>query len=160
INGVGVGWSSVNVRSSTQITNRVSTKANTASPSAAMAPTIGYKTNAPLPSGASASTFSRIKGLSGGIWQATANAPNGDGTDNAEWDNRVTIVAADCASLTFDTVITQTQEEICTNGGSGTIVVNALATGGTGLWLRGFEFDGSIADIPPDDPDTVQNESI
>jgi hypothetical protein len=157
---VGVGWASVNVRSSTQITNRVTTKTNTSLPSAAMAPTSGYKTNAALPSGASGSTYSRIKGLSGGIWQATANGANGDGTDNAELDNRVTIVAADCASLTFDSAITQTQEEICTNGGSGTIIVNAEATGGTGLWLRGFEFDGSMADIPPDDPDTVQNESI
>ena len=160
INGLGIGWASVNVRSSTLVTNRVTTVNNLASPSAAMAPTTGYKTNAPLPAGASTNTYSRIKGLSGGIWQAASKAAIGDGTDNAELQNRVRVIPADCASLTFDSVINQSQAEFNANGNSGTITVNSTATAGTALWLRGFEFTGSMADVPVDNPDTVENESI
>lgn len=160
INGLGVGWASVNVRSSSLVTNRVTTVNNLASPSAAMAPTTGYKTNAPLPNGASTTTYSRIKGLSGGVWQAASKAAVGDGTDNPELQNRVNIIPADCANLTFDSFINQTQPQFNANGNSGSITVNAKATAGTALWLRGFEFTGSMADVPIDDPDTVQNESI
>ena len=160
INGLGVGWASVNVRSSTLQTNRVTTINNLTGPSAAMAPATGYKTNAPLPSGTSTNTYSRIKGLSGGVWQATSQAAVGDGTDNAELQNRVNITAADCANLTFDSFINQSQTQFNANGNSGSITVNAKATAGTALWLRGFEFTGSMADVPIDDPATVQNESI
>jgi hypothetical protein len=160
INGLGIGWASVNVRSSTLQTNRVTTINNLVSPSAAMAPATGYKTNAPLPSGASPTTYSRIKGLSGGIWQAASKAAVGDGTDNAELQSRIRIVPADCASLTFESVINQSQTDFNSNGNSGTISVSAKATAGTALWLRGFEFTGSMADVPIDDPNTVENESI
>jgi len=160
INGLGVGWASVNVRSSTLQTNRVTTVNNLTSPSAAMSPTTGYKTNAPLPEGAATNTYSRIKGLSGGIWQAASKAAVGDGTDNAELQQRIQITPADCAALTFDSVINQSQAEFNANGNSGTITVNAKATAGTALWLRGFEYTGSMADVPLDNPDTVENESI
>src|SRR5262245_50667097 len=76
INGVGKGWASADVRSSTLKTNRVTTFTNTALPSAsvALAKTAGYITNGILPTGSATNTFSRIKGLAGGIWQATANS--------------------------------------------------------------------------------------
>jgi hypothetical protein len=160
INGVGTGWASVNVRSSWDFSNRVTTLNNTTYPSASMSPTTGYTTNANLPRGASKSTYSRIRGLAGGIWQAGANSANGDGTDNLELQKRVTIIPVDCAALTFDSLINQSQDEFNNNGNSGTITVNATATGGTALWLRGFEFTGSMNDVPADDPDTVENESI
>lgn len=160
INGAGTGWASVNVRSSTFQTNRLTTVNNLLSPSAAMSPTTGYKTNAPLPSGASTNTYSRIKGLAGGIWQAATRAAIGDGADNLELQNRITIVPADCASLDFESVINQTQAEFNANGNSGTISVTAKATSGTALWLRGFEYTGSMADVPSDNPDTIPNESI
>jgi hypothetical protein len=160
INGLGIGWASVNVRSSTLNTNKVITLNNTTSPSASISPTTGYKTNGFSPSGASTNTYARIKGLSGGIWQAASKAAIGDGTDNAELQNRVTIIPADCASLTFDSIINQTQAEFNANGNSGTITVNAQATAGTALWLRGFEFTGSMEDVPVDNPDTLVNESI
>ncbi len=160
IDGSGKGWASVNVRSSTLQTNRVTTVNNLLYPSAAMAPTTGYKTNATLPAGASTNTYSRIKGLLGGIWQAAAKASIGDGTDNLELQKRVKIAPSDCASITFDSMINQSQAEFAANGNSGTITVNAKATGGTALWLRGFEFTGSMSDVPSDNPDTVENESI
>ena len=161
INGLGRGWASVNVRSSTLVTNRVTTLNDTALPSAAMAPTIGYKTNAPLPAGASAKTYARIKGLSGGIWQASTSGTNsGDGTDNPELQKRLTINPSDCASLTFESVIDQSQGEFNANGNSGSITVTAKATAGAALWLRGFEYTGLMADVPIDNPDTVENESI
>ncbi len=160
INGAGIGWASVNVRSSSLKTNRVTTLNNLLSPSAAMSPTTGYKTNAPLPSGASTNTYSRIRGFSGGIWQAATRAAIGDGADNLELQNRITVIPADCASLTFDSIINQTQEEFNTNGNSGTITVNAQATAGTALWLRGFEYTGAVEDLPADNPETVENETI
>jgi hypothetical protein len=161
MNGVGVGWASVNVRSSTLNTNRIATLPNTTLPSAAMAPTAGYKTNAPLPGGAATNTFARIKGFSGGIWQSGLNTGNsGDGTDNPELESKVSITPADCASITFNSVIDQNQSDFSANGNSGTITVNANATPGTALWLRGFEYTGSMEDLPADDPNTVQNETI
>jgi hypothetical protein len=160
INGKGVGWAGVNVRSVTLFTNRVQTVTNTTLPSAAMSPTLGYLTNAPLPSGAATNTYSRIKGLSGGVWQAASKAAVGDGTDNLELESHVLIIPSECASISFDSKIEQNQDEFNANGNSGTITVNASATAGTALWLRGFEFDGGNTNIPPDDPDTVENESV
>ena len=160
VNGAGIGWASVHVRSSALQTNRVTTVNNLLNPSAAMAPTSGYRTNAPLPGGASTNTYARVRGAVGGQLLATVNAVNGDGTDNAELQNRITIIPADCASLTSDSKIDQTQEEFAANGNSGTITVNAKATSGTALWLRGFEFTGSMGDVPADNPDTVENESV
>ncbi len=161
INGVGVGWAGVNVRSSTLNTNRIATPNNTANPSAAMAPTTGYKTNSPLPDGAATNTYARTKGLAGGFWQTALHAANsGDGADNAELESHVAITPADCASITVDSIINQSQSEINSNGNSGTISVNATATAGTALWLRGFEYPGLMSDVPADNPDTVENESI
>ncbi len=126
-----------------------------------MAPTTGYKANAPLPGGASVNTYVRIKGLPGGIWQAASSPVNtGDGTDNPELQSRVTLIPADCASLTFSSIINQSPAEFTANGNSGTINVDATATAGTALWLRGFEYTGDMADVPLDDPGTVQNEAI
>jgi hypothetical protein len=62
--------------------------------------------------------------------------------------------------LTFDSIIDQTQEEFNTNGNSGTITVNAQATAGTAVWLRGFEYTGAVEDLPADNPETVENETI
>jgi len=139
VGGTGKGWASVNVRSSTFVTNRVTTVTNLLNPSAAMSPTAGYATNAPLPKGAATNTYARIRGLTGGIWSAALNAANsGDGTDNPELDARVTITPADCAAITFGSAINQSQAEFSSNGFSGTITVNAAATAGTALWLRGF----------------------
>src|SRR5258705_2079756 len=124
IDGFGKGWSAVFVTSSTLASNRVSTVNNLLSPSAAMAPATGYKTNAPLPSGASISSYSRIKGLSGGIWSATNSMANGDGADHPELQKRLKITPADCAFLSFDSKIDQTnQADFNANGNSGTITV-------------------------------------
>src|SRR5712671_2046136 len=135
IDGSGKGWASVNVKSATLNTGQVSTKTNTLNPSAAMAPTTGYLTNAPLPGGSSSNTYARIKGQRYGVWSASMSATNtGDGTDNVELESRVTINPSECAGLTFDSQIT----EFDTNSGSGMIMVNAAATAGTALWLRGL----------------------
>jgi hypothetical protein len=161
MNGAGIGWASVNVTSSTHQSNRVTTLNNTVSPSAAMAPATGYKATGNLPPGSATNTYARIIGLKGGIWQAALNSANSaDGTDNAELESKVAITPADCASITFGSVINQTQSDLDANGFTGTISVNATATAGTALWLRGFEYTNCMADVPPDDPTTVENESI
>jgi len=161
INGLGKGWAAVNVRSSTLESNYVSTVTNLQSPSSVIPPTLGFLTNGPLPLSAATNTYARIKGLPGGVWSPGLNAANsGDGTDAPELESRFPVTPADCASLTMDTKIDQTQAQFESNAFNGTITVNAFATAGTALWLRGFEFTGDMADVPPDDPSTVPNESI
>src|SRR5437763_10857957 len=68
MNGTGYGWAGVNVVSSILKTNALRT-VNMTGPSAAMAPTTGYSTNAALPQGSSTNTVSRIKGIPGYVWQ-------------------------------------------------------------------------------------------
>jgi hypothetical protein len=127
-------------------------------PSATIAPFAGYTYQGNSPSGASVNSHSRIKGLPGGIWQAATAAYSGDGADNPELQARVNVVPAVCAGLDMDTSINVA--EFNANGNSGKISVNAHGTGGTALWFRGFEYTGDPNLIPPDDPNTVQNESI
>jgi hypothetical protein len=157
INGAGFGWASVNIKSSTQNTSKATTPSLTG-PSASISPASGYTYSANSPAGASVNTYSRIKGAAGGIWQAKTFAAVGDGTDNPELENRVTVTPADCASVTMDTSINQ--QEFNANGHSATISVNATATAGTALWLRGFEYTGDPNLLPQDDPNTPQNETI
>lgn len=157
MNGAGIGWASVNVRSSLPETNRVMTP-TIVGPNASMSPGRGYTYGTNLPAGASLATYSRIKGFAGGIWQAQTFASDGDGADNLELETRLNIIPSACAALTVDTVIDQAAFN--SNGHSGTIEVTTAGTAGTALWLRGFEYTGDHSLLPPDDPDTVPNETI
>jgi hypothetical protein len=73
---------------------------------------------------------------------------------------QVPIAGADCASVGFESQLNQSQTEFNANGNTGTITVIATASGGTALWLRGYEFDGSISNIPIADPNSVSNAAI
>jgi len=158
MDGTGKGWVSVNVRSSRGTSRTISTlgsfPANTLNPSAAMAPLSGYLTNAPLPSGSSSGTVARVKGSPGYVWTATTSGSNGDGTDNEEVEARVNIVPSDCAFLAMDSTA-----ELSSNGISGTITVNATATAGTALLLRGFEYPGNLPP-PQSTEDLMANGSV
>lgn len=160
VNGKSIGWAAVYVSSSTLRTNNLITLSNMSLPSAAMAPATGYKTNSVLPDGAATTTYARVKTFSLGAVQGAANPTVGDGADNRELQQRIAVNPADCASLTFDSKIDQSDAQFAANGNSGTISVNAKATAGTALWLRLYEFLGSMADVPADDPNTVANEGI
>src|SRR6266568_2321476 len=155
INGVGFGWASANVRSSTFHSTKVTTPSFTG-PNATIPLTNGYTYFTNSPSGASTNTYSRIRGLAGAVWTNTACAAVvGDGTDNPELEKRVTVLPADCAALTMDSRTNSF------DGHSGTIAVTTKGTAGTALWLRGFEYDGAHGPIPDDDPATPDvNESI
>src|SRR3954471_16425614 len=61
MNGVGLGWASVNVTSSSLNSNLVKTLTMTF-PSASMTNTPGFFAGGPLPDGASAATIAQIKG--------------------------------------------------------------------------------------------------
>jgi len=157
MNGAGVGWASVNVRSSLMETSKVMSP-YVLSPNASIAPGRGYIYTTNLPDSASLATYSRVKGFSGGIWQTQTAAGDGDGTDNLELEARLKITPANCASLTMDSAIDLAAFNA--NGHSSVIKVNATGTAGTALWLRGFEYTGDHGPLPPDDPDTVPNETI
>src|SRR5205085_1413393 len=134
MNGVGFGWASVNVTSSTLITNLVKCP-STNLPSAAMTNTDGYIAGGPLPGGASAATVALIKGTNGYKWKATTLGSNGDKTDNSTLDKRVKINPSDCAFLDMESAA-----NIAPDGKSGMLTVNTKATGGTALLLRGYEY--------------------
>ena len=138
MNGTGYGWASVNVTSSFGVFGTANTP-NMTGPSASMDPTTGYAANAFLPYGSSSFTVARIKGSPGYVWKANTADSNGDSTDNPELESRVNIVPADCALLTIESSLSSS------NGHSGTITVDAVGTGGTAIWLRGFEFHGQGA---------------
>ena len=155
INGAGIGYASVNVKSFKGITNVV-TPNNLQFPSAAVSPATGYTYSGALPRDASPNTYSRIKGQAGGIWQAATYASVGDSTDDPELEQRFTVIPVKCASLEVSTV----QESFDENSGSGTIAVTATATAGTALLLRGYEYMGDPSDVPADDPETPENEAV
>src|SRR6266404_4979688 len=148
MNGTGYGKASVNVTSSTAKSNTVGT-ANMQSPSAAMTNTATYFAGGPLPSGASTATVARIKGSAGYVWKANTLAANGDKTDNSEIESRVSITPSDCASLTMDS----SSSILFSNGFSGTIIVNAAATDGAAMLLRGFEY---LSNVPPESIDDLR----
>lgn len=154
MNGTGTGWASVNVTSSKGTTGRTNTPAGTLNPSASMTSTPGYLANAPLPSGSSTGTVARVKGGAGYVWTATTAGSNGDKTDNEEIEGRVNIVPADCAFLTMES-----SADLASNGVSGTITINATATEGTALLLRGFEYPGELPP-PASTEDLVANGSL
>jgi hypothetical protein len=145
MNGTGYGFASVNVTSSTLSSNKVSSP-NMTNPSAAMTNTATYFAGGPLPSGASPSTIARIKGAANYVWKATTLGSNGDKTDNSELEQLVNITPSECANVTMES-----SAAIGPDDKSGTITVNADATPGTAIWLRGFEYLG------PTPPKNVQD---
>jgi hypothetical protein len=147
MNGVGYGKTSVNVIPS------VGTGTTLANgflyyPSTAMAPAPGYTATAPLPAGSSSSTYARSQGLAGYKWSNSLFATGGDRTDNVDIQSRVDIDPAACAALTMDS-----SAEIGEDGRSGLISVNASATAGAALLLRGYEFIG----VPTSEEDVKTN---
>ena len=159
INGVGKGWASVDVRSSTSNTNRVMTPASINLPSASISPAVGYTYTTNSPSGASTNTYARTKATSLGGWQKRLFAATGDGVDGSpEFEARLNVTPATCAELTMDSVINQ--EVVTESSISGSIQVTTKGTAGTALWLRGFEYTGDPNLVPADDLSTPANETI
>ena len=155
MNGVGFGWAAVNVTSASGVAKSI-TSPNVTGPGAAMTTATGYTVSTTLPDGASTNTVARIKGSAGYIWQAKSAGSNGDKTDNLELESRVQISPYDCPSLEVETTLVPSSFD----GHSGSISVKALATPGTAMWFRGFEYTGDPSLLPQDDPSTPQNETI
>jgi hypothetical protein len=151
MNGVGLGWASVNVTSSSLNSNLVKTLTMTF-PSASMTNTPGFFAGGPLPDGASAATIAQIKGTNGYKWKATTLGSNGDKTDNVKLDSLVKVDPSDCASLDMDS-----SADIAPDGKSGILHVNTKATSGTALLLRGYEYKDPTPPNTVDELETNQN---
>lgn len=154
MNGSGYGWAGVNVTSSIG-TNKAVRTVQLLNPSAAMAPATGFVTNATLPTGSSTNTVARIKGSAGYVWKANTVGSNGDKTDNEEIEQRVVIRPAICTSLAMESEIGSFDPQT----GSGLLTVRTVGTAGTALLLRGYEI-GDFNNVPADDPETPQDESL
>ncbi len=135
MNGTGFGRASVNVTASTGAQG-LATTGNQATPSAAMAPTPGYSANATLPQGANIGTTAKVIGRPGYIWSATSTATGGDKTDNPEIEGRIIITPSRYATINVDSTIEPTDTT------TGIFRINAFATGGAAMLLRGYEFNG------------------
>jgi hypothetical protein len=139
MNGTGFGRAAVNVTSGAGVFGSAA-NGLVLGPSAAMQPTFGFNAGAPLPSGSSLGTTARIKGQAGYIWSASTFASGGDRTDNEAIENLITVIPQSFAFLSMNTSITDPD-------GPGLLLhVNGVATGGTALLLRGFEW---LGDEPP-----------
>lgn len=146
MNGTGLGRAAVNVTSATGNAGSAATGI-VSSPSAAMKVTEGFKAGAPLPSGSSLSTSSLVKGLPGYIWQASTYATGGDRTDSLTIQSMFTIVPQPFAFLTMNAFVGPDP-----NGPGMVLNLNGIATGGTALLLRGFDWP---SDVPPTEEDLL-----
>ena len=138
MNGLGVGWASANVVSSS-LKEKTLTTATKQDPGASM-PNSGSTNylNGTLPNGSSSSTVARILGAPGYVWTANTAGYGGDTTDNQEIINRgVIIQSSDCGSS-----LSVASSLSSSNGNSGTISVDAVGTGGAVVLLRGFNYLG------------------
>jgi hypothetical protein len=139
VNGSGFGTVKVSV-STTKGTIVTNTASWTGSyPSAAIPQTAGYSGYAARPVGASSSTYARIKAdpsrLYSFTFTQTATA-NGDKADAPAITDRVLITPGDCATLSMETIGDLSPD------GQGTITVDAIATAGAAILLRGYEWQG------------------
>ncbi len=141
MNGTGYGWASSNVRAGYTGASNSKSSGNTQDPSSYMP--------GGLPSGASYYTYANVSGRSGYIWSASTQGYNGDSTDNAAVESRVTILPYPCPKLTMSSVFAGQNIEVTAKGSAG-----------TGMLLRLYTYDGSAGPVPADDPNTVPNECV
>ena len=155
MNGTGFGQAGVNVLAANGTSSAAANNpTNYQNPSAAITINTNYITSVKLPKEASPATVAKIKGTPGYIWEANTVGSNGDSTDNAELESRITIIPADCASVEM-----QSSSEIDEINKTGTITVYVKGTAGTAIWLRGWELPEGM--VPPaDDLTTTNNEFI
>lgn len=100
--------------------------------------TCNYKTNAPK--GTPLTVFCQSKGAPNYIWSIKSYVTGGATADNPELENRISISPVPCASYTMES------QAVFHDDYSGVITVNATATAGAALWVRGLEF---LGDVPP-----------
>ena len=107
---------------------------------------VGGSTTPNVPPGASRTVFCQSKGFPNYIWSIQAFVTGGATADNPELEGRINVTPADCAEVAMDSTA------MFTDAYSGQITVNAFATTGAAIWLRGFEFmsggdPGSLEDL-------------
>jgi hypothetical protein len=105
---------------------------------------VGGSTTTALPPRVSRSVYCQSKGFPNYIWSIQAFVSGGATADNPELDERISVTPADCAEVVMES------EALFHNDYSGQITVNAYATHGAAIWLRGFEF------LPGGDPGSLE----
>lgn len=91
---------------------------------------------APLPTGTPPSVYCQSKGGPNFVWRIQSYVTGGATADHPELENRVNIIPAPCASYDM------ASSAVFNDPFSGSITVNATATQGAALWVRGYEFLG------------------
>jgi hypothetical protein len=147
MNGDGYGKASVNVTSPEK--SKTFTTTNMTRPSVSMTYNTNYVMGTSLPSGASLTTVSQVKGFAGYIWQAYTMGNNGDDTGNPDLAHIKVDASEICASLQLTSLMSISNSLTK----SGAIEINAIGEAGTAFRARGYELvNGEVP--PPDDPAT------
>jgi hypothetical protein len=105
-----------------------------------------------LPPGVPTTIFCQSQGFPNYVWNIQASVTGGGAADNPELASRITVTPADCVSLSVNTT------NVSTDDFSGRITVNAFATAGAAVWLRGIEYlPGIIGQTPQNLEDLKTN---
>lgn len=136
--GVGSAWANVTPPAAS---GKTLTTPSVSLPSVSLSNSLasGFKYTGTLPTGANSASYAQAKALSGLVFQqhCSLKGVTGDGTDNTNITSLVNITAGDCTTLTMESSTYLSNDMV-----SGTIVVDAAGTPGTGLLLRGYELAG------------------
>lgn len=98
-----------------------------------------------LPTGTPTTVFCQSRGGSPGVFSIQSYVTGGATADNPELESRLPVTAANCAYYALESAA------VFTSPNSGTLIVNATATAGAAVWLRGFEYKGTGVPVDLDD---------
>jgi hypothetical protein len=90
-----------------------------------------------LPEGTPSSVFCQSRGGAPGVFSIQSYVTGGATADNPELEERLPVTAADCAYYALESAAQ------FTGPNSGTLIVNANASAGAAIWLRGFQYNGT-----------------
>lgn len=150
VNGLGVGTYIANVVSRSTELKAVNTLVNIQNPGASIPFAPSHTVTGELPEKSSPTTVARKRAEAGYKVFQSVYFSAGDSADNAEIQSRnLQIEPVECGYLDFETssVIDPVKK-------SGVIAVDAIATGGTAMLLRGFEIMNN--GVPPSSNDDLE----
>lgn len=107
---------------------------------------------AALPDGTASTVYCQAKGGPNYQWKIQSYVTGGATADNPALDARVNVIPAPCASYEMESMAT------FVDAFSGSVTVNATATPGAALWLRGYEYLGPGQ--PADLADLIANGAL
>ena len=98
-----------------------------------------------LPLGTPSTVYCQSRGGVPGVFSIQSYVTGGATADNPELEDRLPVPPADCAYYALESAA------VFSSTNAGTLIVNATATAGAAIWLRGFEYQGAGVPVDIDD---------